>query len=107
MRKHLPPAHYAFASLAADRSKIALGEGDLALALQFADQSVAVGEGVLKRGVQGSFAFPGFLLNRSEIELASGSLEQAVADANRALVLQKSNSRPNSFSSPLGYAYLA
>jgi eukaryotic-like serine/threonine-protein kinase len=107
MRKHLPPAHYAFASLAADRSKIALGEGDLALALQFADQSVAVGEAALKSGGQGAFAFPGFLLNRSAIELASGSLEQAVADANRALALQKSNTQPNSFSSTLGYAYLA
>ncbi len=107
MRKHLPPAHYAFASLAADRSKIALGEGDLALALQLADQSVAVGEAALKSGGQGAFAFPGFLLNRSAIELASGSLEQAVADANRALALQKSNTQPNSFSSTLGYAYLA
>jgi eukaryotic-like serine/threonine-protein kinase len=107
MRKHLPPTHYAFASLAADRSKIALGEGDLALALQFADQSVAVGEAALKSGGQGAFAFPGFLLNRSAIQLASGSLQQAAADANRALALQKSNTQPNSFSSTLGYAYLA
>jgi tetratricopeptide (TPR) repeat protein len=107
MRKHLPPAHYAFASLAADRSKIALGEGDLALALQFSDQSVALGEAALNSGGQGAFAFPGFLLNRSAIELASGSLEQAVADANRALAWQKSNTQPGSFSSTLGYAYLA
>jgi serine/threonine-protein kinase len=107
MRKHLPPAHYAFASLAADRSKIAFGEGNLPLALQLADQSVAIGEAALKSGGQGAFAFPGFLLNRSSIELASGSLEQSVADANRALELQKSNTQPSSFSSTLGYAYLA
>ena len=107
MRKHLPPTHYAFASLAADRSKIAFGEGNLALALQLADQSVAIGEAALKSGGQGAFAFPGFLLNRSAIELASGSLELAVSDANRALALQKSNTQPNSFSSTLGYAYLA
>jgi tetratricopeptide (TPR) repeat protein len=107
MRKHLPPTHYAFASLAADRARIALGEGDLALALQFSDQSIALGEAALKTGGQGAFAFPGFLLNRSAIELASGSLEQAVADANRALALLKSNTQPNSFSSTLGYAYLA
>jgi tetratricopeptide (TPR) repeat protein len=107
MRKHLPPAHYAFASLTADRAKIAFGEGNLALALQFADQSVAIGESALKSGGQGTFAFPGFLLNRSAIELASGSLEQAVADANRALDLQKSSTQPNSLSSTLGYAYLA
>jgi serine/threonine-protein kinase len=106
MRKHLPPAHYAFASLAADRARIALGEGDLALALQFADQSVALGEAALKRGGQGAFAFPGFLLNRSAIELASGSLAPAVADANRALDLVKANTQPHSPSSTLGYAYL-
>lgn len=107
MRKHLPPAHYAFASLAADRSKIAFGEGNLPLALQLADQSVAIGEAALKSGGQGAFAFPGFLLNRSSIELASGSLEQAVADANRALALQGSSAQPDSFSSTRGYAYLA
>lgn len=107
MRKHLPPAHYAFASLAADRSKIAFGEGNLALALQFSDQSVAIGEAALKSGGQGTFAFPGFLLNRSAIELASGRLEQAVADANRALSVQKASTQPNSLSSTLGYAYLA
>ena len=107
MRKHLPPAHYAFASLAADRSRIASGEGNLPLALQLADQSVAIGEAALKSGGQGAFAFPGFLLNRSSIELASGSLEQAVADANRALALQGSSTQPDSFSSTRGYAYLA
>ena len=57
--------------------------------------------------VQGAFAFPGFLLNRSSVELASGSLEQAVADANRALALQGSSTQPDSFSSTRGYAYLA
>lgn len=106
MRKHLPPTHYAFASLAADRSRIAFGEGDLPLALQLAGQSVAIGEAALKGGGQGTFAFPGFLLNRSAIELASGNLVPALADANRALALQKSNTPPNSFSSTLGYAYL-
>jgi eukaryotic-like serine/threonine-protein kinase len=107
MRKHLPPGHYAFASLATDRAKIALGEGDPALALQLSNQSVAIGESALKSGGQGTFAFPGFLLTRSNIELASGSMDQAVADSNRALVLVKANAPPNSFSSTLGYAYLA
>jgi eukaryotic-like serine/threonine-protein kinase len=106
MRKHLPPTHYAFASLAADRAKIAAGEGDQALALQFANQSVAIAEATLKAGGEGRFAFPGYLLNRSSIELASGSLEQASADANRALTFLGSNAQPNSFSSTLGYAHL-
>jgi eukaryotic-like serine/threonine-protein kinase len=107
MRKHLPPGHYAFASLAADRAKIALGEGDPTLALQLSNQSVAIGEAALKAGGQGAFAFPGFLLTRSSVELASGSLELAVADSNRALSLVKSSAQPDSFSSTLGYAYLA
>jgi tetratricopeptide (TPR) repeat protein len=107
MRKHLPPGHYAFASLAADRAKIALGEGDPALALQLSNQSVAIGESALKTGGQGAYAFPGFLLTRSSSELASGNTEQAVADANRALTLVKSNAPQYSFSSILGYAYLA
>jgi eukaryotic-like serine/threonine-protein kinase len=107
MRKHLPPGHYAFASLAADRARVALGEGDQTLALQLSNQSVAIGEAALKAGGQGGFAFPGFLLNRSSIELVSGALDEAVADANRALTLVKSNAPPDSFSSTLGSAYLA
>ena len=107
MRKHLPPTHYAFASLASDRSRIAFGEGDPALALQFANQAVSIGEAAVKTGGEGAFAFPGYLMNRSTIELASGSLEPAAADANRALALVQSKAQPNSFSSTLGYAHLA
>jgi eukaryotic-like serine/threonine-protein kinase len=107
MRKHLPAGHYAFATLGTDRAKIALGEGHLPLALQLSDQSVAIGEAALKAGGQGGFAFPGFLLNRSAIELASDRLDQAAADSDRALALLKKNSPPGSFSSTLGYAYLA
>ena len=95
MRKHLPPGHYAFAALAADRARIALGEGDLALALQFANESVAIGETAVKAGGAGAFALPGYLLTRSSIELASGNLDPAVADSNRALALLKSHAQPN------------
>ncbi|MGC2371726.1 MAG: serine/threonine-protein kinase [Candidatus Sulfotelmatobacter sp.] len=106
MRKHLPPGHYAFAALAADRARIALGEGDMALALQFANESVAIGETAVKAGGAGAFALPGYLLTRSSIEVASGSLDPAVADSNRALALLKSHAQPNALSSTLGYAYL-
>jgi tetratricopeptide (TPR) repeat protein len=61
----------------------------------------------VKTGGEGAFAFPGYLMNRSTIELASGSLEPAAADANRALALVQSKAQPNSFSSTLGYAHLA
>jgi eukaryotic-like serine/threonine-protein kinase len=106
MRQHLPPGHYAFAGLAADRARIALGEGNLPVALQFANESVAIGETAVKTGGEGAFALPSYLLTRSSIELASGSFEQALADSNRALDLVKSSTEPNSFSSTLGYAYL-
>jgi eukaryotic-like serine/threonine-protein kinase len=107
MRQHLPPGHYAFASLAADRAMIALGDGNRQLALQFANESVSIGETAVKAGGEGAFALPGYLLTRSSIELASGSFEQAAADSNRALSLVKSNTPTGSFSSTLGYAYLS
>lgn len=107
MRKHLPPTHYAFANLAADRSAIALGEGDTALALKLANQAVEIGEAGLKARGEGAFAFPGFLTRRSAIELAAGNLEQALADSNRALTLLLPKAEPGSFTNKIGYAYLA
>jgi eukaryotic-like serine/threonine-protein kinase len=106
MRAHLPPGHYAFAGVAADRARIALGEGNLPVALQFANESVAIGETAVKGGGEGAFALPGYLLTRSSIELASGSLDRALADSNRALDLVKAHIQPDSFSGTLGYAYL-
>jgi serine/threonine protein kinase len=107
LRKNLPPTHYAFASLASDRATIAQGEGDLALALKFSNQAVAIGEAGLTAHGEGTFAFPGFLLRRSAIELASGDLEHALADADRALSLQLAKAETGSFSNKLGSAYLA
>jgi tetratricopeptide (TPR) repeat protein len=107
LRKNLPPTHYAFAVLASDRAAIAQGEGDLALALKFSNQAVAIGEtGLTARG-EGAFAFPGLLLRRSAIELASRDLEPALADADRALSLQQAKSETGTWSNKLGYAYLA
>lgn len=107
MREHLPPGHYAFASIAADKARIALGEGDRPLALQFANEAVAIGETAVKAGGEGAFALPGYLLTRSSVEFVSGSFDRALDDANRALNVVKSNTEPNSFSSTLGYAYLS
>jgi len=107
MRKHLPATHYAFANLAADRSAIAMGEGDTALALKLANQAVEIGETGLKARGEGAFAFPGFLTRRSAVELAAGNLEQAAADSNRALTLLLPKAEPGSFTNKIGYAYLA
>jgi len=107
MRKHLPATHYAFANLAADRSAIAMGEGDTALALKLANQAVEIGEVGLKASGQGAFAFPGFLTRRSAVELAAGNLDQAVADSSRALTLLLPKVEPGSFTNKIGSAYLA
>jgi eukaryotic-like serine/threonine-protein kinase len=107
LRKNLPPTHYAFAGLASDRAAIAQGEGELALALKFSNQAVAIGEAGLTALGEGAFAFPGFLLRRSAIELASGDLDHALGDADRALSLQQAKAETGTFSNKLGYAYLA
>jgi serine/threonine protein kinase len=107
MRKHLPPTHYAFANLAADRSAIAMGEGDTALALKLANQAVEIGEVGLKASGQGAFAFPGFLTRRSAVALAAGNLDLAVADSNRAIALLLPKAEPGSFTNKIGFAYLA
>jgi eukaryotic-like serine/threonine-protein kinase len=107
MRKHLPATHYAFANLAADRSAIALGQGDTALALKLANQAVEIGEAGLKARGEGAFAFPGFLTRRSAVELAAGNPDQAVADSSRALTLLLPKAEPGSFTSKIGLAYLA
>jgi tetratricopeptide (TPR) repeat protein len=75
--------------------------------LQFSNQAIAIGEAGLKARGEGAFAFPGFLLRRSAIELASGDLDHAFADAERALNLQLTKAETGSFSNKLGYAYLA
>jgi serine/threonine-protein kinase len=107
IRKNLPPTHYAFANLAAVRSAIAQGEGDLVLALKLANEAVAIGESGLKKQGQGAFAFPSQLLRRSSAELASGDAGAALADANRAFDLLQSKVQPGTFTNKLGYAYLA
>lgn len=106
LRQSLPPGHYAFASLAAERAMIASESGDVPAALQFANQAVEILEAAIKSGGEGAFHLPGFLTRRSTIELEAGNADRAVTDANRAVLLQ-SAAQPGASSSKLGYAYLA
>ena len=55
MRKSIPPTHYAFASLAAERAMVAMEQGDLESALKFSDQAVSIGEASLKKRGAGTF----------------------------------------------------
>ena len=106
MRKQLRPTHYAFGILASYRAMIAQAEDDLPLALKLANLGVEIGDGALKSHA-GSYAFPGLLLARSDIELAFGQPDPALADANRALSLLQASIQPGGYSGKIGAAYLA
>lgn len=107
MRKLLPPGHYAFAALAADKATVAEGQGDLAKAAQLADEAVAIGEATIKAGQEGAVWLPTFLTRRSTIQLEAGHTDQAVTDASRALSLLTPVSETGTSSQRLGRAYLA
>jgi eukaryotic-like serine/threonine-protein kinase len=106
LRQSLPPGHYAFAVLAAERAMITLALGDVPAALQLMNQAVAIVEAAVRSGGNGAFYLPVLLTRRSAIELEAGHPDQAIDDANRALRLQ-SAAQPGILSSKSGYAYLA
>jgi eukaryotic-like serine/threonine-protein kinase len=106
LRQSLPQGHYAFASLAAERAMIASENGDVPAALQLVNQAVGIVEAAIQSGGEGAFYLPALLTRRSAIELQAGQADPAVADATRAARLQ-SAAQPGTFSSKLGYAYLA
>jgi serine/threonine-protein kinase len=106
LRRNLPPGHYAFASLASERSLVALLRGDYEAALQLAGQAVALDEAAIKAGGQGASVLPALLIRRSAIELEVKRAEDARTDAARALSLSQATTQPGTFSSNLGRAYL-
>lgn len=107
LRRALPPGHYAFASFASDKSQLAQAQGNLPLALQLANEAVAIDEAAIKAGGQGKIYLPTLLVRRSAVELEMGNRDQAAADAARAVELLHANLEPGTKSSNLGRAYLA
>ena len=107
MRHLLPPTHYAFASLASDKSQLVHAEGDRAAALQFANQAIAIDEASVRRGGPCAAYLPVLLVRRSALELEDGQRDQAEQDATKALGLLQSSRVAGMFSSDVGYAYLA
>jgi len=107
LRRNLPPAHYAFATLTSEQSLVALLRGEHKTALQLADQAVAIDEAAVKAGGQGAPLLPLLLIRRSAIEIESKRLENARTDAAHALSLLQATSEPGTFSSNLGRAYLS
>jgi serine/threonine-protein kinase len=107
MRQKLPPAHYAFASLTSDKALLAEQQGDLAAAFRLANEAVAIDEAAIRAGGEGSIYLPILLTRRSVVELASGSPDQASADAQRAVSLLKDSMQAGTQSSHMGRAFLA
>ncbi len=106
LRQSLPPGHYAFAALAAERAANALQRGDIPAALKFADQAVAIDEAAIRNGGDGMFYLPSLLMRRSKIDLEAGRLDQASSDASRALYQLQRAAQRGTFSSAIGHAYL-
>jgi tetratricopeptide (TPR) repeat protein len=107
LREALPPGHYAFASLAAERALIAQSKGNVGEALKLSDQAVAIVEAAIKAGGQGAFFLPVLLIRRANIKLQAGRPEEVAADATRALNLLQSMAPPGTLSSSQGRAYLS
>lgn len=107
MRKSLPVGHYAFASLASERSLNFLAKGDITEGMRLANEAVAITETSIKNGGAGAILLPVMLVRRSNVELAAHRTEDARADAERAVSLLQASAVPGTFSSATGRAYLA
>jgi tetratricopeptide (TPR) repeat protein len=107
LRHNLPPGHYAFAAVASERSQIALARGNVVEALRLANQAIAIIETALKAHSGAEAAMPTMFVRRSVVQLAAQHPREAAEDAARGLKLRQAISRPGTFSSDLGRAYLA
>jgi eukaryotic-like serine/threonine-protein kinase len=105
--RDLAPGHYGFATLASERSLLARTTGDLANAMKFADQAVAIDEAAIKAGKQGAFSLPLLLDRRAVLEAETRQPENAIADAERARRLVQASVGTGAFSMEIGRSYLA
>jgi tetratricopeptide (TPR) repeat protein len=102
--RRLPAGHIALGVLASQLSLNAEARGETAAALELANKAVAVAES--SSNVRGSYYLQNFLVGRSDIERELGQINEAAADAARALTLSRQDTQPGTFSSQLGKAYL-
>jgi serine/threonine-protein kinase len=106
LRKDLPPGHYAFAGLAHEYSRLEQERGNLEGALRYANEAVNI-MGAAAKSDKGAAEFvPGTLDRRATIELAAGHIDDAYADASRALRLFQEAAQPGQPSKILGRSYL-
>jgi tetratricopeptide (TPR) repeat protein len=107
LRRSLPPQHIDFAFLALELAQNAQAAGDRQKAMEHANQAVAIAQ-AWQKNTHGSGFYEGtFLICRSTILLKSNRVEDALADAARAIPILQKVSIPASFSSDVGLAYLA
>ncbi|HKQ97399.1 MAG TPA: protein kinase [Candidatus Polarisedimenticolia bacterium] len=107
LRRALPEGHYAFATVASQRSLVALARGNSSGALALVNQAVEILETSMKAGGQGAGLLPSELARRADVEIELGQYERAAADATRALALFEQVLEPGILSSNPGRAYLA
>ena len=107
LRRKLPPSHYAFAVLASDKALLAEARRDLPAALRLANEAIAIDEASIQRSGPCAAFLPVLLVRRSVVELELHQVQQAAADADRALALFGKAFDDGTLSSHVGRAYLA
>jgi tetratricopeptide (TPR) repeat protein len=106
MHQLLPPGHFAFASVAAERALVARERGDFSGALGFINQAIQIDERAGQHKKAGAQFLPILLTHRATIELAAAQLPAADADTRRALMLLSVDARPGDYSVYTGRAQL-
>ena len=107
LRASLPPGHIVFAALTCDRARLANAAEDLDRANRFADEAIAMAEGLVAGGRAPGDFLAGCLVSRSIIRLKRGRATEAAADAARARDLLQAAAPSNARLSTIGRAYLA
>jgi tetratricopeptide (TPR) repeat protein len=98
----LPAGHIVFAALASQKSLLSFARGDARAALPQAEQAVALAEAIPEARDRITI----FLLRRANIQMQLLQMDQAQADAARALALLIEATGPGTFSCFSGRAYL-
>ena len=107
LRRALPPQHVTFGYLALELAQNAQAAGNRQKAMEYANQAVAIAQAWKKNTHSSGFYEGTFLIIRSTILLKSNRVEDALADADRAIPILQQVAIPGSSSSDVGLAYLA
>jgi tetratricopeptide (TPR) repeat protein len=106
LRRRFPPRHLALGSFASYQSMLAAARGDLPSALQLANEALSTVEAWFKTHGSDDRFVAILLTRRADVEFQSGRVDEAVADAERASRLSRSDVPPGAFLSTAGRADL-